>query len=151
MALSSRSRQSALILFASILALFLSSSIASPSCCTRHLLPLIPDPSESPPDSDRDGRPRLIPDPDPLNVRPDDWDDEDDGEWEPKLIDNPDFAWRPKLIPNPSYRPPPLHERLTTEILKAVPWVVLGVLATALLDLFGPSRDALRRQLTGAG
>merc|ERR1712228_1152635 len=36
----------------------------------------------------------------------DDWDDEDDGEWEPPLIDNPDFKgeWSAKKIDNPDYK-----------------------------------------------
>merc|ERR1712232_786509 len=36
---------------------------------------------------------------------PDDWDDEDDGEWEAPMIDNPDYkgAWVHPKIPNPEY------------------------------------------------
>merc|ERR1719482_2663689 len=35
---------------------------------------------------------------DPTDTKPTDWDDEDDGEWEPPLIDNPDFKgeWKAK-------------------------------------------------------
>lgn len=38
--------------------------------------------------------------------KPDDWDDEEDGEWEAPLIDNPEFKgeWKPKMIPNPDYK-----------------------------------------------
>merc|ERR1711934_824195 len=34
-----------------------------------------------------------------------DWDDEDDGEWEPPLIDNPDYKgeWSPKQIKNKDF------------------------------------------------
>lgn len=34
-------------------------------------------------------KPQNIPDPDAK--KPDDWDDEIDGEWEPPMIDNPDY------------------------------------------------------------
>merc|ERR1712037_1014260 len=38
--------------------------------------------------------------------RPDDWDDEEDGEWEAPMIDNPDFKgeWYVKRISNPAYK-----------------------------------------------
>merc|ERR1712141_944163 len=38
--------------------------------------------------------------------RPDDWDDEEDGEWEAPMIDNPDFKgeWSVKRIANPAYK-----------------------------------------------
>lgn len=47
---------------------------------------------------------RQIPDPDA--TKPEDWDDEDDGEWEPPLIDNPEFKgeWVAKKIDNPAYK-----------------------------------------------
>merc|ERR1711861_12916 len=50
-----------------------------------------------------DDIPAQIPDPDA--TKPEDWDDEDDGEWEPPLIDNPDFQgeWFAKKIDNPAY------------------------------------------------
>merc|ERR1712228_81028 len=50
------------------------------------------------------GIPSQIPDPDA--TKPEDWDDEDDGEWEPPLIDNPDFKgeWSAKKIDNPDYK-----------------------------------------------
>merc|ERR1711920_643553 len=43
---------------------------------------------------------------DPDATKPEDWDDEDDGEWEPPLIDNPDFKgeWTAKQIDNPEYK-----------------------------------------------
>ena len=49
-------------------------------------------------------QPETIPDPDAK--RPEDWDDDMDGEWEPPVIDNPDFKgeWRPKQIDNPNYQ-----------------------------------------------
>merc|ERR1711966_113507 len=37
--------------------------------------------------------------------KPDDWDDEEDGEWEAPMIDNPEFKgeWSVKRISNPAY------------------------------------------------
>merc|ERR1712054_518852 len=42
---------------------------------------------------------------DPEATKPDDWDDEDDGEWEAPMIDNPDYKgpWSAKRIKNPKY------------------------------------------------
>ena len=39
-------------------------------------------------------------------TKPEDWDDEDDGEWEAPMAENPDFKgpWRPKMIDNPEYK-----------------------------------------------
>ena len=44
--------------------------------------------------------------PDPDAEKPEDWDDEDDGEWEPPMVDNPEYKgrWNPKKIPNPDYK-----------------------------------------------
>lgn len=49
-------------------------------------------------------KPEHIQDPDA--VKPEDWDDEMDGEWEPPLIDNPEYKgeWKPKQIDNPAYK-----------------------------------------------
>jgi len=43
---------------------------------------------------------------DPDAKKPDDWDDDMDGEWEPPMIDNPDYKgeWKPKQIDNPAYK-----------------------------------------------
>merc|ERR1712206_24778 len=43
---------------------------------------------------------------DPEDKKPDDWDDEEDGEWEPPMKDNPDFKgeWFVKRISNPAYK-----------------------------------------------
>merc|ERR1739844_52787 len=51
-----------------------------------------------------DDIPAEIPDPDV--AKPEDWDDEDDGEWEPPMIDNPEYKgpWRPNMIDNPDYK-----------------------------------------------
>merc|ERR1711877_108587 len=37
--------------------------------------------------------------------KPDDWDDEEDGEWEAPMIDNPEYKgdWSVKRISNPEY------------------------------------------------
>jgi uncharacterized membrane protein YraQ (UPF0718 family) len=123
---------------------------AHPSCCTKHLLPYVPDLDELPPDVYLN-EPRMIPDPRPDNVKPDYWDDEDDGPWEPDEIPNPAFAWKPKLIPNPNYNPPLLVESLQLEINKALPWVVLGVFVTAALDAAQLSVSSLKGVLQHAG
>merc|ERR1711991_1125656 len=51
-----------------------------------------------------DDIPESIPDPDA--TKPDDWDDEEDGEWEAPMGDNPDYKgpWKPKMIDNPEYK-----------------------------------------------
>merc|ERR1711911_208523 len=43
---------------------------------------------------------------DPEAKKPEDWDDRMDGEWEPPMIDNPEYKgeWKPKQIDNPSYK-----------------------------------------------
>merc|ERR1712130_858376 len=48
--------------------------------------------------------PEMIADPD--SSKPDDWDDEEDGEWQAPMIDNPDFKgeWKAPKIPNPEYK-----------------------------------------------
>lgn len=137
-------------LAALVLLLVTENAAAHPSCCTKHLLPYVPDPNELPPDVYLN-EPRMIPDPRPDNVKPDYWDDEDDGPWEPDEIPNPAFAWRPKLIPNPNYKPPEFWERLQLEINKALPWVVLGVFITSLLEAAQLSVSSLRGVLQHAG
>ena len=44
--------------------------------------------------------------PDPDAEKPEDWDDEDDGEWEAPMLPNPDYKgeWKPKKIDNPDYK-----------------------------------------------
>merc|ERR1712036_208679 len=43
---------------------------------------------------------------DPEAKKPDDWDDDEDGEWEPPMKDNPAFKgeWIAKRISNPAYK-----------------------------------------------
>jgi len=43
---------------------------------------------------------------DPEASKPEGWDDDEDGEWEAPMIDNPDYkgAWRAKRIDNPAYK-----------------------------------------------
>merc|ERR1712196_400137 len=43
---------------------------------------------------------------DPEATKPDDWDEEDDGEWEVPMIENPEYKgpWSPKRIKNPAYK-----------------------------------------------
>lgn len=132
------------------LLLLIESATSHPSCCTKHLLPYVPDLDEPPPDVYL-GEPRRIPDPRPDNVKPAYWDDEDDGPWEPAEIPNPAFAWKPKLIPNPNYKPPAFLERLQAEINKALPWVVLGVFVTAVLETAQLSVNSLKGFLQHTG
>merc|ERR1712150_332800 len=51
---------------------------------------------------------------DPDATKPDDWDDEDDGEWEPPMIDNPEYKgpWTPTMIDNPDYKGPWVHPQI---------------------------------------
>ncbi|CAB3243848.1 unnamed protein product [Arctia plantaginis] len=55
--------------------------------------------------------PKKIKDPVPDAAKPEDWDDEMDGKWEPLMIDNPDYkgVWAPKQIGNPDYKGPWVH------------------------------------------
>merc|ERR1712154_46997 len=49
-------------------------------------------------------KPEHIADPDA--TKPEDWDDEMDGEWEPPMIDNPEYKgeWKARQIDNPEYK-----------------------------------------------
>nr|CAB3227490.1 calreticulin [Phallusia mammillata] len=61
----------------------------------------IPDPTDEKPEGW--DKPEHIPDPDA--TMPEDWDEEMDGEWEPPMVDNPEYKgeWKPKQIDNPDY------------------------------------------------
>ena len=118
----------ALLLLSFLLALLPAPADAGAACCKKHTMPFIADQAATPPDV-FEGEPRMIAD--PSGVKPEWWDDEDDGEWEPEEIENPKFSWRPPMVPNPDFKPPELLESLQTELLKAMPWVVLGVVVTA--------------------
>ena len=41
-------------------------------------------------------KPEYIPDPDA--TKPDDWDDDTDGEWEPPMVSNPDYKVDPLFL-----------------------------------------------------
>ncbi|CAB9521347.1 permease [Seminavis robusta] len=93
----------------------------------------IDDPDDLPPEVDVHGEPRMIEN--GCDVMPDDWDEEDDGEWAPALVENPDYQWTPRQIRNPEYvEPPTFSEKLYTEVQAALPWVTLGILLTGLLS-----------------
>lgn len=68
----------------------------------------IDDPKASKPDAWLDDAPLQVPDPNA--VVPGDWDEEEDGEWEAPLVDNPDCKkagcgeWLPPKIPNPDFK-----------------------------------------------
>jgi calreticulin len=57
-------------------------------------------------------KPEHIPDPDAK--QPEDWDNEMDGEWEPPMIDNPEYKgeWKPKQIKNPNYKGKWIHPEI---------------------------------------
>lgn len=52
--------------------------------------------------------------PDPDAKKPDDWDDDTDGEWEPPMIPNPEYKgeWKPKQIDNPDYQGEWVHPQI---------------------------------------
>lgn len=62
----------------------------------------IPDPEDIKPEG-YDDIPAEIPDEDA--EMPEDWDEEEDGEWEAPMVDNPEYKgpWKPKMIANPDY------------------------------------------------
>lgn len=73
--------------------------------------PLMDDASDVKP-ADYDSTPREIPDPEA--EKPEDWDDEADGEWEAPQIPNPDFKgeWKAKRIANPEYKGKWVHPEI---------------------------------------
>ena len=124
---------------------------AHESCCKHKLKPqqevseFVIDHTDVAPDEFK-GEPRWMVDPE--DERPEEWDDEDDGEWEPNLILNPKYKWKPRMIRNPNYAPPPTYwEKLQIEIRAAIPWVTLGVLATGFLTTISLPLDTLRVHL----
>lgn len=124
------------------------------SCCKHKLLQkeqaseFIIDPTDFAPQVSQ-GEPRFIPDPE--DERPDDWDDEDDGPWEPNVVLNPNYAWKPRMIPNPNYiAPPTFWDKLSSEIKAAIPWVTLGVLMTGLLATISLPLETLQLHLSSS-
>jgi len=73
---------------------------------------MIDDPNDVKPEG-YDDIPEYIPDPEA--VQPSDWDQELDGEYEPPMINNPEYkgAWSPKQIPNPDYKGPWEHPEIS--------------------------------------
>lgn len=51
---------------------------------------------------------------DPEAKKPEDWDDEIDGAWEPPMIDNPEYkgVWKASQIDNPDYKGPWVHPEI---------------------------------------
>lgn len=66
-------------------------------------LPMLDDPNDKKPDG-WDDVPSEIADPDASE--PEDWSVNDDGEWEPPMVPNPEYegTWKPKQIANPDYK-----------------------------------------------
>jgi calreticulin len=71
----------------------------------------IPDPSDKKPEGHDDIPKQIV---DPKATKPEGWNDADDGEWEPPMIDNPEFKgpWKAKMIPNPSYKGEWIHPEI---------------------------------------
>merc|ERR1712146_16658 len=65
---------------------------------------MMDDPGDKKPDGYDDIPAKIA---DPKATKPDDWDDESDGEWEAPQIDNPEYkgVWKAKRIDNPKYAP----------------------------------------------
>lgn len=78
----------------------------------------IDDPEDSKPDG-WDDEEEYIQDPDAKI--PEDWDEDMDGEWEPPMINNPEFKgeWKPKQIDNPDYKGPWVHPMIANPEYKA--------------------------------
>jgi len=55
--------------------------------------------------------------------KPEDWDDELDGSWEPPTIANPEYKgeWKPKMIDNPAYKGPWIHPEIDNPDYSANP------------------------------
>ena len=51
---------------------------------------------------------------DPEATKPEDWDDEEDGEWQAPVIPNPEYKgeWKPKQIENPQYKGKWVHPEI---------------------------------------
>lgn len=73
--------------------------------------PEMDDPEDKKPEG-WDDIPKTIPDPDAK--KPEDWDDALDGQWEPPMIDNPEYKgeWKPRRIPNPAYKGPWVQKQI---------------------------------------
>jgi uncharacterized membrane protein YraQ (UPF0718 family) len=140
-------------IFVVLAAIFCAQVLAHDSCCkhkhAKRAKEFIPDPHDSPPD-EFNGQQREIRDPNA--EQPSDWDEEDDGPWRAALVPNPSFEWKPKMIKNPNYVPGPTFlVKLKGEVLEAIPWVTLGILMTALLDVTQLPLDKLRNHLSSTG
>merc|ERR1711892_1573975 len=72
----------------------------------------IKDPEASKPAQDEWDEREEIADPDA--TKPDVWDDDMDGEWEPPMVDNPDFKgdWKASMIKNPAYKGKWVHPEI---------------------------------------
>jgi len=64
--------------------------------------PMLPDPDATSKPEDWVDHKRI---PDTSATKPDDWDDEEDGVWQPPMMDNPEYIgeWTPGMMPNPDY------------------------------------------------
>lgn len=78
--------------------------------------------------------------PDMSVEKPSGWDDEEDGVWERPLIKKP--------LPS---KPEVFARELVNSITDGCPWLLLGLVVTAILQGITPSEDTLRQHLGGSG
>merc|ERR1711973_353070 len=64
-----------------------------------------------------------------MGTKPEDWDDEMDGEWEAPMIDNPEYKgeWKPRQIDNPAYKGKWVHPEIDNPEYDAEEEASLGV------------------------
>ena len=123
------------------------------SCCEKAAEAepeFIIDPDDAPPDV-YEGEPRYVAD--PADTAPAAWDEDEDGPYERRLIENPRYAWAPREIENPRYRPPALGERYADEVRAAasVPRESVGGPIEALVTAVqGSQASALNAELVKA-
>jgi len=77
---------------------------------------------------------------DPNSRRPEYWDEEEDGTWDPPMIKKP--------LPGPVEV---FGTEMGNSINDAIPWLLLGLLCTGVLQGILPSQDVIRRHLVGQG
>lgn len=101
-------------------------ALASDSCCKKAAAVVT-----------GDAHKQLVPN---MDVeQPDDWDEEDDGVWERPMIM---VAASPLQI---------FRKDILSSLLDACPWMLLGLISTALMQTFNPSTNSIRTHLTGRG
>jgi len=95
----------------------------------------IVDPESAKPEG-YDDIPAEIPDPDAET--PEDWDTEEDGEWEPPVIDNPAYKgeWKAPMVDNPEYKGAWVHPTIANDLYKPDSYAKFTDLATVGFELW---------------